>query len=52
MEKLLATPSEKIALLNQYRSIIKNNNLPNCINIYGDYENILLEQSNVKRRVK
>ena len=52
MEKVLATPEEKIALLNQYRGIIKNHNIPNCINIFGDYENILSEQANVKRKIK
>lgn len=52
MEKVVATPSEKIALLNQYRSIIKEHNIPNRINIYGDYENMLAEQSAVKRKIK
>lgn len=52
MEKVVASPSEKIALLNQYRSIIKEHNIPNKINIYGDYENMLSEQSAVKRKIK
>ena len=52
MEKVTATPAEKIALLNQYRQIIKDNNLPCNINIFGDYENILSEQVNIKTRVK
>lgn len=52
MEKTEASASEKIALLNQYKSIIRENNLPNRINIYGDYENMLSEQSAMKRRTK
>lgn len=50
MIKKEATPEEKIALLNQYRSIISEYNLPNKINIYGDYESILVDSS--KSRVR
>lgn len=52
MDKLEATSSEKIALLNQYKSIISQYNLPNRLNIYGDYESILVEQEQVKTRKK
>ena len=52
MQKSEATPSEKIALLNQYRSIIKELGLSSSINIYGDYESMLCEQENVKKLVK
>ena len=52
MEKVSATAEEKIALLSQYRTIIKNNNLPNCINIFGDYENMLSEEANIKRKIR
>ena len=41
MSKVEATPDEKIALLNQYKSIIKNYGLTNRLNIYGDYESML-----------
>ena len=50
MDKIEATPSEKIALLNQYKSIIETYNLPNMINIYGDYENMLAVSSSVKSK--
>ena len=52
MEKVVATAHEKIALLSEYRSIIKNNGIPNCMNIFGDYENMLSEEANIKRKVK
>ena len=52
MEKKEATPSEKIALLNQYKSIIETYSLPNRINIYGDYENMLASSSVIKKRTK
>lgn len=52
MEKKIATSSEKIALLNQYRSIINEYRLPHMLNIYGDYEVMLNSDSNVKKRVK
>ena len=45
MEKLEATSNEKIALLNQYKSIIKNFGLNNRLNIYGDYEAMLASSS-------
>lgn len=41
MSKVEATPDEKIALLNQYKSIIQNHGLKNKLNIYGDYESML-----------
>ena len=52
MDKVNATAEEKIALLSQYRSIITQNNLPNRINIFGDYENMLSEEMHVKKRIK
>lgn len=45
MDKLEATPSEKLALLNQYKSIINNYGLKNRLNIYGDYESVLASSS-------
>lgn len=52
MDKIEATSAEKIALLNQYKTIINSAHLPNKINIYSDYETMLAEQSNqmTKRR--
>ena len=52
MEKKEATSSEKIALLNQYKSIIETYNIPNRINIYGDYENMLAASSVTKKKIK
>ena len=56
MEKLEATPNEKLALLNQYKAIIKNYGLNNKLNIYGDYESMLacasLENQKNKTRIK
>ncbi len=37
MQKLEATPAEKLALLNQYNSIVNQYGLTNQMNIYGDY---------------
>ena len=51
MDKKEASASDKIALLNQYKAIIKEHNIPNLINIYGDYESMLVAQETaVKRR--
>lgn len=50
MDKIEATESEKIALLNQYRSIITEYNLPNRLNIFGDYQSML--SSSAKKRVR
>lgn len=56
MDKFEATPDEKIALLNQYKAIIKNYGLNNNLNIYGDYESMLacssLESQKNRRRIK
>ena len=52
MEKLEAKPNEKIALLNQYKSIIKNYGLNNKLNIYGDYESILASSSLESHKTK
>ena len=52
MNKRIATSSEKLALLNQYRSIINQYGLPNMLNIYGDYEVMLNSNSNPKTRIK
>ncbi len=49
MNKLSATASEKIALLNQYRSIVKEYDLPYKLNINGDYEAMLVDQTSRSR---
>ena len=49
MDKFEATPSEKIALLNQYRAIVNEYNIANNINIFGDCEAMLGEQASRKR---
>ena len=50
--KLVATPEEKIALLTMYSNIINQYNLPNKINIFGDYGSILNDMSNEKKLIK
>ncbi len=52
MEKKEASPSEKIALLNQYKSIIETYSIPSRINIYGDYESMLASSSVTKKKTK
>lgn len=49
MDKLEATASEKIALLNQYRAIVNEYKIPYKINILGDYEAELAKQVSKKR---
>ena len=49
MDKFEATPSEKIALLNQYRAIVNEYKISNNINIFGDYQAMLGEQVTKKR---
>lgn len=50
LKKINATPEEKIKLLTMCKNIINLYNIPNKINIYGDYESLLndLENSYVK----
>lgn len=48
LEKKVATAEEKMRLLTMYSNIINKYNLPNRINIYGDYENMLNELCNQK----
>ena len=47
MNKYVATPREKIALINQYKSIILEYGLENNLDIYGDYINMLSTQDNL-----
>ena len=48
LTKLVATPEEKIQLLTMYSNIKNMYDIPNMINIYGDYESMLNELSNKK----
>ena len=47
MNKYVATPREKIALINQYKSIILEYGLENNLDIYGDYISMLSTQDNL-----
>lgn len=49
MEKNEATSAQKLALLNQYRTIIAEHSLPNMMNIYGDYLSTLSTLSNSEK---
>ena len=42
LDKKNASPTEKIKLLREYQSIIKEYGIPNCLNIYGDYYSMLM----------
>ena len=46
LKKLVATPEEKIQLLTMYSNIKNKYDIPNKINIYGDYESMLNDMSN------
>ena len=46
MEKLEATAREKLALINQYKAIVAEYNIPNNIDIYGDYLATLSREDN------
>ena len=48
LTKIEATAEEKIQLLTMYQNIINRYNIPNMMNIYGDYENMLNELSKSK----
>lgn len=51
LTKKIATAEEKLALLNQYKLIVSTFNIPNNVNINGDYEAILASESS-KRLTK
>lgn len=52
LTKIEATAEEKIQLLTMYQNIINKYSIPNMLNIYGDYENMLNEMSKQKTYVK
>ena len=49
LNKVVSTPEEKLHLLRMYSDIINKYNIPNRINIYGDYESVLNETVNIKK---
>lgn len=51
LTKLVATPEEKIRILNLYKSIIQMYNTGSYINIYNDYETILRD-SVARKKIK
>ena len=52
LTKINATPSQKKALLKEYRSIITENGLNNRINIYSDYLSMLSQEEQDKKLIK
>jgi len=44
LNKRIATSNEKIKLLKEYQNIVNQYNIPNMINIYGDYYSMLMAQ--------
>ena len=52
LNKVSATPKEKIQLLTMYSNIVNKYNIPNMLNIYNDYENMLNESGKQKIKEK
>lgn len=53
MIKKEATPEEKIALINQYKAITSELRIPNNLNIFGDYQAMLVDSyKKVRTRIK
>lgn len=52
LTKLVATPEEKIRILNLYKSIIETYNTGSYINIFNDYETILRDNVASKKKIK
>ena len=52
LTKLMATPEEKIRILNLYKSIIQTYNTRSYINIFNDYETILRDNISYKKKIK
>lgn len=48
LNKIVATSEEKIKLLKEYKYIISQYNLPNMLDIYGDYLSCLMGEQRVK----
>ena len=44
LDKNIAQSQEKIKLLKEYQNIVHEYNIPNMVNIYGDYYSILMSQ--------
>lgn len=52
LNKIQATPEEKMRLLTMYKSIITKYGIPNRLNIYGDYEAMLNDLDRTYQKVK
>ena len=52
MIKKEADPNEKLALINQYNAIVSELSIPNKLNIFGDYQAMLVEDSKKRIRTK
>ena len=52
LTKINATPTQKKALLKEYRSIITEYGINNRINIYSDYLSMLSEEEQQKKLLK
>ena len=52
LTKIVATPEEKIRILNLYKSIIQTYNTGSFINIFSDYETVLRDIVTKKKRMK
>lgn len=52
LNKIQATPEEKIRLLTMYKSIITKYNIPNRLNVYGDYEAMLNDLDRTHQKLK
>lgn len=52
LSRLNATPNEKIQLLTMYKNIINTYGLTSNLNIFGDYQAVLKEQSDNEKLVK
>lgn len=48
LKKIIATPQEKLQLIAMYTNIVNKYQIPNRLNIFGDYESILNEKQKVK----
>ena len=48
LRKIIATPEEKLQLLTMYSNIINKYEVPNRLNILGDYASVLNNQANAK----
>lgn len=52
LNKMTATPAEKMKMLKEYRAIITEYDFPNMINIYGDYVSCLMDIESKQKTYK